>query len=146
MDSCSVTVSAGCNIDFETEDLSPLDCPTLRLPGDSSISVRMAHMSSVADITGKSTTSKQLSARKVWKGLDFLSGAVLEYRHSQKAGSARSSQRRFSNSSISRQMSGQKRTATCQVFQKPGSGVNMTFVLADKGANLWGQKHSYNGW
>jgi len=71
---------AGCIGDFEGEDLSPLHDPMLRLVlGDSSISARIARMSSVADITGKRTTSRQPSARKVWKGLDFrLSGAVLE--------------------------------------------------------------------
>ena len=74
-----MTVSAGCVSDLEEEDLSP-DSPMLRLLlGDSSISARIARMSSVAEITGKRTTRRQPSAKKVWKGLDLrLSGAVLE--------------------------------------------------------------------
>lgn len=77
---CRLTVRAGCISDFEAEDLSPPHSPMLRLLlGDSSISARIARMSSVAEITGKRTTSRQPSAKKVWKGLDFrLSGAVLE--------------------------------------------------------------------
>jgi hypothetical protein len=142
-----LTVSAGCNSDFEREDLSSLDCPTLRrLLDDSSISARIASMSSEAEITGKRTTSRHPSARNVWKGLDFrLSGAVLEYRHSQKAGIARSSQRRFSKSSISRKWSGPQTCKDNQVFQKPGSGVNMTFVLWEERCKLGVEKHSYNG-
>jgi hypothetical protein len=66
-DGCRTTVSAGCVKDFEAEDLSPPDSPMLRLLlGDSSISARIARMSSVAEITGKSTTSRQPSAKKVW--------------------------------------------------------------------------------
>lgn len=71
------------------------------LAGDSSISLRITRRSSVADTTGKRITSMHPNARKHCKALNLRPyGAVLQLRHSQKAGSAKSSHARLSNSSI----------------------------------------------
>jgi hypothetical protein len=72
-----------------------------RQAGDSSVSLRMAERSSVAEITGKSMTNTHPKASRHWRALNWrLKATVLEPRHSQTAGSANSSHARFSSSSM----------------------------------------------
>src|SRR5208282_2860040 len=81
----AVASRAGGLCSFQPETLSWLACRTLRLlAGDSSISLRMASRSSVAEITGKRITSRQPKASRHCKDVNLRpAGAVLELRHSQ---------------------------------------------------------------
>jgi len=87
---------------FPGEAFSALFWQTWRLvDGDSSISARMARRSSVAEMTGKRTTSTQPRESRHWRVVSRRPAmAPLETRHSQKAGKAKSSQARLSSSSI----------------------------------------------
>jgi len=96
--------SAGgvCNRLFQTEALSLLPWRMLRLlAGDSSISARIACTSSVADMTGKRTTSAQPSASQHCKEADLSFRQMrVDPRNAVYAASASSSQIRLSSSSI----------------------------------------------
>jgi len=105
---------------FPGEALSALFWPTLRfVEGDSSISARMARRSSVAEITGKSTTSMQARESRHCKAVSLRPAAApLEPRHSQKAGKAKSSQARLSSSSIKNLVESAQEQRAEIVFQK----------------------------
>jgi len=96
------SADAVCDRAFQAEALSWLVRRMLRLlMGDSSISVRMAMRSSVAETTGKRITSAQPKASRHCRELDLCSAQeFLEPRHKQKAGRASSSHARLSRSSI----------------------------------------------
>lgn len=87
---------------FPGEAFSALFWPMLRfVEADSSISARMARRSSVAEMTGKRTTSTQARERTHCRAVSLRPAAArVEPRHSQKAGKAKSSQARLSSSSI----------------------------------------------
>src|SRR5208337_988977 len=99
-----------CALEFQRGLLSPPACRMLRLlSGDSSISVRMAMRSSLAEITGKSITSRQPRASRHCRELNVCSArALLELRHSQYAVTASSSHARLSKSSINKGQKGRK--------------------------------------
>jgi hypothetical protein len=86
---------------FQAEGLSPLLWQKLRLPmGDSSISVRIACRSSVAETTGKRITSRHARAIRHWIELTLRRNwTPFEFRHSQQAGKASSNHARLSSSS-----------------------------------------------
>jgi hypothetical protein len=95
----AITASAGGFCHFQAEGFSFPVCRTLRLPsGDSSISARMARRSSVAETTGKRTTSMHPKANKQCRELTLREG--LRPHHSHQAGTASNSQARLSSSSI----------------------------------------------
>lgn len=86
---------------FPGEAFSALFWPTLRfVEGDSSISARMARRSSVAEMTGKRTTSTQPRESRHCRAVSLRPAEPFEPRHSQKAGKAKNSQARLSSSSI----------------------------------------------
>ena len=87
---------------FEAEDFSWLAGRVMRLPtGASSASLRMTRRSSLAEITGKRTARVQASASRHCRAPNLRrKDVVAEARHNHKAGSARSSHARFSDSSI----------------------------------------------
>ena len=93
---------AGGLCDFQADALSVLDCRRLRLlTCDSSISVRIARRSSVAETTGKSRTSRHPKASRHCNAVNLRPvDSPLVFDHSQKAGSARSSHARLSRSSM----------------------------------------------
>jgi len=71
------------------------------LAGDSSISLRMAQRSSVAETTGKRMTSMHPSASTHCKAVNLrTSEEVLEPCHNQKAGTAKNSHARLSSNSM----------------------------------------------
>jgi len=86
---------------FPGETFSVLFWQMLRfVVGDSSISAPIARRSSVAEMTGKRTTSTQPRESRHCRAVSFRPAEPLEPRHSQKAGKAKSSQARLSSSSI----------------------------------------------
>ncbi len=98
----ATTAGKVCHRLCQAEVFSAAAWRALRLPGeDSSISVRIACRSSVAEITGKSRTSKHASASKHCREPNLLKARVWKLRrHSQKAGRASKSHVRFSSNSI----------------------------------------------
>src|ERR1039458_2583656 len=98
----AVAANAGGLCHFQAEALSLLACRMVRLlAGDSSISLRMARRSSVAETTGKRMTSMHPKASRHCSAVNLLPAeTVLQLRHSQKAGSAKSSHARLSSSSM----------------------------------------------
>ena len=89
-----------CTRALHGDGFSEADGQKLRLlDGDSSISARITWRSSVAEITGKSTTRAQPRASRHWIEENRL-GARLEDRHSHQAGKARISHVRLRSSSI----------------------------------------------
>ena len=120
---CSHTVSlvrngvaelmrAGGFCHFQADVLSVLDCRRLRLlAGDSSISVRIARRSSVAETTGKRRTSKHPKASRHCNAVNLRPAvSPLDFDHSQKAGRARSSHARLSSSSMNQSKGRQTQT------------------------------------
>jgi len=112
----------------QTEAFSPPDWQTLRLQGeDSSISARMAWISSLAEITGNSRTRAQpRTQRKTSGGTDELLIRLQELdektrcRHSRKAGANRDSQHRLRKSSIAKRLdtsAGSHDPGPVQLFQ-----------------------------
>src|SRR5580700_1009622 len=97
-----LAAKAGGLCNFQAETLSLLAWRTLRLlAGDSSISLRMARRSSVAETTGKRMTRTQPKASRHCSGVNLRPAeGVLEPRHSQQAGNASSSHARLSSSSM----------------------------------------------
>src|SRR5579859_1975284 len=109
------------------------------LADDSSISLRMARRSSVAETTGKRMTSMHPNARTHWTGLNLLPrGTERAPRHSQKAGSAKSSHARFSSSSIKRVWV--QNYVPRLVFQRNQIEVNVTSVLSGAAAQEFADK------
>lgn len=104
---------------FSEECLSVLFWQMLRLEGDSSISARIARRSSVAEMTGKRTTSAQPRESRHCRVVSLRPAAApLETRHSQKAGKAKSSQARLSSSSIKKLVESAQEQRAEIVFQK----------------------------
>lgn len=112
------------------------------LAGDSSMSARMERRSSVAEMTGKSTTSMQLKASS-----DLIDDderwARAERRHSQQAGSASNSQARLSKSSMNSRREAKGRCFQRGSFSEQGTQVNVasgsgctTLKLANRPAGL----------
>jgi len=96
------SAGAACSRVFARDDLSVLACRMLRLlAGDSSVSVRMASRSSLAEITGNNMTSRHPRASTHCKEPNGWSvPSLLDLRQSQQAGKASSSHARFSSNSI----------------------------------------------
>jgi len=140
---CSRAGGACCRV-FQGDDLSLLACRTLRLPsGDSSISVRMATRSSVAEITGKSITSRHAKARTHCRELNWWSARALpDLRHSQQAGRASSNHARLSSSSIADAKSGKPSSSASSVPETANRsqcdlGVKAKTSSAGPGILIW---------
>src|ERR1035437_10594306 len=98
----AVAANAGGLCHFQAEALSLLACRMVRLlAGDSSISLRMARRSSVAETTGKRMTSMHPRTSTHCKAVNLrTSEEVLEPCHNQKSGTAKNSHARLSSNSM----------------------------------------------
>jgi hypothetical protein len=95
-----VPANAGEVCHFQSDGLSLLAWRIVRLmPGASSIQSCMAQTSSVAEITGKRTTSIHPRASRQWDALSRWPGTLLASRQSQYAGSVKRSHARLRTSS-----------------------------------------------
>ena len=98
-----LTANAGgpCSRFTQAECFSLPVCRTARLLADSSISARIACRSSVAEITGNSSTTVHASASKHCSAVTLCAArALAPRRHSQHAGNSSNTHARLSNSSI----------------------------------------------